>query len=64
MGDVYVHVIGAVDEIWMEEMEARGHKIIQEQKKSGKRNLFYFFFAFTAPTQEHKQPTAFPHGQM
>lgn len=66
MGDVYVHVVGAVDEIWMEETGRRGYKITQEQKESGQRSSRFvlFFFAFTVLTQENKSPMAFQRAQM
>lgn len=45
MGDVNIHVIGAVDEIWREEIEGRGQKIeSQHEKVEVKRS----FFALTA----------------
>lgn len=53
MGDVYVHVIGAVDEIWMEEMKGRGHKIIQEQKEK------FFFFLLRLQRRNISNPRLF-----
>lgn len=56
MGDVYVHVIGAVDEIWMEEMKGRGHKIIQEKKKKWKAKYLLFFLLLRLQRRKISNP--------
>lgn len=49
MGDVNIHVVGAVNEIWREEIKGRGHKIASQQEKRIKLS----FFAFKALTKEY-----------
>lgn len=47
MGDVNVHVVGAVDEIWRDEIEEKVTKWSHNMKKK------ITFFEFAAVTKEH-----------
>lgn len=47
---------------WMRSGWKRWREEVTKSYRNKKKVVV--FFSFTAPTQEHKQPTAFPHGQM